>query len=45
MQGKSVYSAMRDFYIHHYSANVMTLVVISKEDPEKMLDAINNKFA
>eukprot|EP00828_Plagiopyla_frontata_P020903 TRINITY_DN2690_c0_g1_i1.p1 TRINITY_DN2690_c0_g1~~TRINITY_DN2690_c0_g1_i1.p1 ORF type:complete len:646 (+),score=109.29 TRINITY_DN2690_c0_g1_i1:136-1938(+) len=44
LKGKNVYHAMENFYNQHYSSNIMSLVVISKEDPEKMLDVINNKF-
>ena len=35
---------MEDFYRKEYSANIMSMVVISKEDTEKMLEVINKKF-
>ena len=43
-EGKNVYNAMQDFYRKEYSSNIMSMVVISKEDTEKMLDTINSKF-
>ena len=35
---------MQDFYRKEYSANIMSIVVISKEDTEQMLNKLNSKF-
>ncbi|CAK0908294.1 unnamed protein product, partial [Prorocentrum cordatum] len=43
--GISVRSALLDFHRRYYSANLMCLVVVGKEDPEELLGMVQSKFS